>query len=163
MTASPVLAPSRAPRSRPDIGATAQIALGVEPSPLEVGRIRKTMAKTLWSWGLTGLADDVLLVVSELVTNAVQHTPGSEIAFVATRGDGHVLIEVVDGSTDAPAKPHAITDNAENGRGLALVEALTSDWGWTPHEDGTKSTWAVIAISDEEHTYASSSERGARP
>jgi len=154
MTASPALAPSSAPRNRPDIGATAQIALGVESSPREVGRVRKTMAKALGAWGVTGLADDVLLVVSELVTNAVQHALGSEIAFVATCGDGHVLIEASDASTAAPAKPRAITDNAEDGRGLALVEALASDWGWTPHEDGTKSTWAVIAISAEEREYA---------
>jgi two-component sensor histidine kinase len=112
------------------------------------------MAKALRTWGVPGLADDVLLIVSELVTNAVQHALGSEIAFVATRGNRHLLIEVSDGSTAAPAKPQAITDNAEDGRGLALVEALASDWGWTPHEDGTKSTWAVIAISAEEHEYA---------
>lgn len=126
---------------------SAQLAVGIAPNVQEVGRIRRVMADVLDSWEVADEADDVLMVVSELVTNAVRHAPCPEIGFTATRGDRVLLIEVEDGSALPPVLHRHRGIYAESGRGLALVDMLASAWGWIPHEDGTKSTWAMIPLA----------------
>jgi anti-sigma regulatory factor (Ser/Thr protein kinase) len=112
------------------------------------------MEKSLVEWGLTDVVDNALLLVSELVTNAVQHAPHAGIGFTATRDEGLLLIEVQDGSADAPVLRHEPADMAESGRGLGLVDSLADDWGWMSQADGTKSTWALITVppADGSHT-----------
>lgn len=75
-----------------------------------------------------GLArlDDVLLVVSELVTNAVQ-AGAKRIVVELELGPQRLVLTVVD---DATGQPHvkAANDSATNGRGLALVDSLADTW-----------------------------------
>lgn len=99
------------------------------------------------AWGLDALiTNDAELVTSELVTNVVRHAPCPEIGFTATYGEELLLIQVHDGSANPPVLHHGSTGSAESGRGLVLVSSLTRDWGWMPHGDGTKSTWALIDV-----------------
>ncbi|MFE2426577.1 ATP-binding protein [Streptomyces sp. NPDC059373] len=135
-----------APRMCPDLAPTAQLAMGAAPEPREVRRVRQEMEKALVTWEVVHVIDDVLLVVSELVTNAVRHAPRPEIGFTATRCEGLLLIEVQDGSANPPILRHGSAGSTESGRGLGLVHSLARDWGWMPHGDGTKSTWALIAV-----------------
>jgi anti-sigma regulatory factor (Ser/Thr protein kinase) len=136
-----------APRMCPDLAPTAQLAMGAAPEPREVRRVRQEMEKALVAWEVVHIVDDVLLVVSELVTNAVRHAPRPEIGFTATRGEGLLLIEVQDGSANPPIlRRRGQAGTAESGRGLGLVHSLARDWGWMPHGDGTKSTWALIDV-----------------
>lgn len=67
---------------------------------------------------------DLVLVVSELATNAVRHaqTPFD----VVVRANGHVRLEIEDGSTEVPV-PRAPSE--EGGRGLAIVDQLCDRWG----------------------------------
>jgi anti-sigma regulatory factor (Ser/Thr protein kinase) len=85
-----------------------------------------------------GGLDDWLLVVSELVTNAAIHA-GTQFR-VVVRWDGErVMIEVFDGGGGVPvvlAEPPSV-----GGRGLFLVERLTSAWGFDPSATG-KRVWA---------------------
>ncbi|QKV95942.1 ATP-binding protein [Streptomyces sp. NA02950] len=83
--------------------------------------------------GLSSLADDAALVVSELVTNAVQHSHGREITLTLSLRDGHLHIRVHDGMNSRlpiVSKPDA---HAENGRGLWVVESIANQrhgsWG----------------------------------
>ncbi|RDG37839.1 ATP-binding protein [Streptomyces corynorhini] len=109
--------------------------------------IRASVRRVADAWGLDALiVDDAELVASELVTNAVRHVPCPEIGFTATYAEKLLLIQVHDGSVDPPVLRHGSTGSAESGRGLVLVRALTLDWGWMPHGDGTKSTWALIYV-----------------
>jgi anti-sigma regulatory factor (Ser/Thr protein kinase) len=88
------------------------------------------------------LAQNGLLVVSELVANAVTHGR-PPIRLEVTGEPGRVRIEVHDaaGGTPAPQQP---TDTG--GRGLRLVAGLARDWGWVPAADGTgKCVWAELA------------------
>jgi anti-sigma regulatory factor (Ser/Thr protein kinase) len=87
---------------------------------------------------------DGLLVVSELVTNAVRH--GRPPARLEVTGEpGRVLLRVHDAAPRPPA-PRAATGDRPGGRGLHLVAALTADWGCTPHRDGPgKYVWAELA------------------
>jgi signal transduction histidine kinase len=97
------LAPAPAPRAHPALAATAQIAIGIAPKPSEVRRVRNEVAAALAAWRIPRATDLVLLVVSELVTNAIRHAPCSEIQVAATYGDGVLLVEVRDGA----GRPHA--------------------------------------------------------
>jgi anti-sigma regulatory factor (Ser/Thr protein kinase) len=87
--------------------------------------------------------DDVLVLTSELATNAVLHarTP-LEVGIVTT--DDVVLICVADGHADDPSLPTP-SDSRESGRGIMLVRALADDWGVLPDvERGGKVVWFQI-------------------
>lgn len=101
-------------------------------------------------WGRPELADTVELVVSELVTNAIQaagQSPGSGPAIPVVRlwlASDHrgVLISVWDGSSQAPMRRESGPDD-ESGRGLLIVESLGRDWGSYRTADG-KVVWVLI-------------------
>lgn len=105
--------------------------------------------QVVWEWGLAELNDETELVVSELLTNAiaasaaVADTPLVRL-WVLSDG-GQVLILVWDASPRRPVRVEA-DEEAEGGRGLLLVEAISSRWGCYSPLDGTtgKVTWAAI-------------------
>lgn len=88
-------------------------------------------ARTLIAQKLGDLPDKslqvVLLLTSELVTNAVRHGTGSVELRVAW-GDGDVRVEVEDQSPEWPVV-QAVDGDALNGRGLVLVDHLSTGWG----------------------------------
>lgn len=87
------------------------------------------------------VVEDAMLLVSELVTNSVLH--GGPPVVVAIECDGGALqVRVRDGSPVLPARRSAAHDE-EGGRGLALVDTLSSDWGVDPQPDG-KHVWFVL-------------------
>lgn len=94
---------------------------------------------------------DVLeLLVSELVTNAVQHSPQSTTVTVEVlRGERTVRIAVTDAGALLPrprrAASFAESSAAEHGRGLLLVEALAESWGSRPVPGG-KVVWCDVAV-----------------
>ncbi|MEU1514799.1 ATP-binding protein [Streptomyces sp. NPDC005811] len=107
--------------------------------------------ETLAGWGLAGTerADDVLLCVSELVTNALLHgvPPGRQF-LLFLRYDGRVIrVEVHDSGAGVP---HVIEDGDEDedegGRGLLLVSALSDQWGVRERELG-KAVWCEFVRS----------------
>jgi serine/threonine-protein kinase RsbW len=92
------------------------------------------------------LADDGIagLLVSELVTNSLQHSdsgrPGGTVTVTVAVIAGDVLVEVTDeGGAAHPAPRDGGTDE-EDGRGLHLAEQLAADWGYTGGK-GRLSTW----------------------
>ncbi|WP_280705868.1 ATP-binding protein [Kitasatospora sp. GP30] len=97
---------------------------------------------------LEGLLDpetcsDAALVATELVANAAAASAvGGGIELRVEVGGGSLRIEVFDCATDTP-KRRCADESAEGGRGLHLVEELTSLWGWHPVEGG-KVVWAVL-------------------
>ncbi|KJK57898.1 ATP-binding protein [Saccharothrix sp. ST-888] len=134
-----------------------QVQLAVQADPAEVGRARRWVRSRLQGQGVEPdeqLAETIVLVVSELVTNAVVHTgcpavlrlsmplccPGVD-GMEAPRVVA-VRVEVADASRTAPAPRHAPGD-ATNGRGLELVEMLCDRWGWYPDGSG-KRVWCEI-------------------
>jgi serine/threonine-protein kinase RsbW len=91
--------------------------------------------------------DAVTLVVSELLGNAVRHAgipDDGELGVDWTVGADEVVISVEDPSSELPVRREAGPD-APNGRGLKIVEALTSSWGVEPTQRG-KRVWARVSI-----------------
>src|SRR4051812_39637493 len=92
--------------------------------------------------------DDVELVVAELVTNAVLH--GAAPVTLRLRLDPVVVrVEVHDTGRQRPiAMPGGV--DAMTGRGLALVAALSREWGVEPTPDGGKVVWAQVPAEGTE-------------
>jgi anti-sigma regulatory factor (Ser/Thr protein kinase) len=86
--------------------------------------------------------DDLTLVVSELVTNAVVHGAG-EVVVDVTIHDAGIRVEVADAAPEV--KPIAPVVDGESGRGLLLVSRLAHRWGVRRHDSG-KVFWADLAF-----------------
>jgi len=113
------------------------------------GRARAWTRRILWEWQLTSVWDAAELVVSELSTNAIlvsRPLARPVIRLTLTRDEGDLAIFVRDYCRGTP-RPATAGDEDENGRGLLLVEAMSSRWGWYAPEDGTpgKVVWAVLS------------------
>jgi len=106
-------------------------------------RARALVRETLRDWGLAEIFDDAALVVTELVTNAVTHGR-SAFRLQLSRTPGAFRIEVVDGGPGTP-EPQPQDIDAEGGRGIMLVDAMSSSWGVENVPSG-KLVWAEIAI-----------------
>jgi anti-sigma regulatory factor (Ser/Thr protein kinase) len=88
--------------------------------------------------------DAAALVVSELVTNGILHAR-TDLELVVTLGDGVVRIEVADGSPGLPvAKPRS--EHAGTGRGLTMVDAVSSQWGFRTAPEGGKTVWVDLRV-----------------
>ncbi len=95
---------------------------------------RAHLRQLLSGWGRAELSPDAGVVVSELVTNAVAASAGLRLAaapvLVWLGSDTHcLLLAVTDASPRRPVRLNLGTDT-EGGRGLALVEAFSTRWGW---------------------------------
>ncbi|MEU6213578.1 ATP-binding protein [Streptomyces sp. NPDC090085] len=97
-----------------------------------------------WGWDGTETADDVLLLVSELLTNASLHAGGC-VELVLTSGTA-LRIEVFDATTTLPRRHPSPQRGLPGGHGLYIVERLSDRWGSTVH-DGGKAVWAEIEAS----------------
>ncbi|CAM5558460.1 MULTISPECIES: ATP-binding protein [Streptomyces] len=126
--------------------------LEIRPDPAEVGRARRWARSRLAGSGITAdepLAETLILLVSELVTNAVVHTGRPAVLRLCLPGpaaekcpSATVRVEVTDRSSRAPV-PRCADDDATGGRGLALVDCLADRWGWSPEGAG-KSIWCEL-------------------
>lgn len=127
-----VLADRRAlPRTRID----------VEHSALGPAQARAAVHEHAEALGLNGVRDDVLLLVSEMVTNAVRYaTPPVRLEISAGAED--VVVAVCDGSTAQPS-PRPVDKDAEGGRGMLLVDMLATEHGVRTDPPG-KAVWVRL-------------------
>jgi anti-sigma regulatory factor (Ser/Thr protein kinase) len=127
--------------------------------PSTVGRARAYARWVLDTWQLSAMADTVELLVSELVTNAVNNTGVIDESVDERLVAGKVnpiylglsvlvetlLIEVWDVSTTPPLRRVA-SDDDETGRGLLLMEMLSKEWDFEVLETGGKIVWCKCLI-----------------
>lgn len=109
------------------------------------GHARRFLADVLCPIHATRVLDEALLLVSELVGNAVRH--GLPPVEVDVRCDGGDMLEVRvrDSLTAQPKLKHVDLDS-EGGRGIALVDLLSDQWGTEP-EPGGKVVWFRLSLS----------------
>ena len=95
----------------------------VRRHPSEISRARDLARKALTNWGLADHTDLAELIVSELATNALRHGAGPITVRLAFTQEADLWTEVHD---DGPGRPvlHQTTADDEQGRGLALLDAL---------------------------------------
>ena len=122
--------------------------LRLRPEPMSAGKARMLVADACRAWALPHLVDAGQLAASELVTNAVQHARTELLVTVAGRGRG-LYLAVRDGSADRPcllpSAPAGADCTDEHGRGLWIVQQVTSAWGAVPTHDGAgKVVWASV-------------------
>ena len=108
------------------------------PSSVRLGR---DLAEVhLNKWGLAAMADDVTLIVSELLTNAIAAGRGM-VTMRLLLGSDALTIEVTDVSPGRPRRKRAAANDI-GGRGLQIIEFLAESWGDRPSPDGGKVVWA---------------------
>lgn len=112
-----------------------------------VAAARNFVAEALKSRGLTMVVDDALIVVSELVTNAVTHAESGCVVRVGV-SQSAVRISVVDSGRGTP-DPKPFSGDQPHGRGLHIVGALTRAWGVTDVPGG-KMVWAELSLTPVE-------------
>jgi anti-sigma regulatory factor (Ser/Thr protein kinase) len=113
---------------------------------------REFTGQILQGWGLLVLADDAAVIVSELVTNAQRHggravngAAHEGIELILWRRSGQVVCAVTDPGFGAPV-PVQPDPFGEAGRGLHVVQALSSTWGWTRLGGSRKAVWAAMGV-----------------
>lgn len=110
------------------------------------GLARQNLDRALDTWGVP--PDDrwpALMVVSELVTNAVEHAR-TPVLLNITMTDGGLLVEVQDESADEP-RLRLSDDLSPRGHGLRVVQGLADRWSWMPAPGG-KTVWATVPLSE---------------
>jgi hypothetical protein len=112
---------------------------------------RRRLAAILPQWSLPQFETVAALIATELVTNCVVATCRTQWAAAPPpfrlwlHGGPSVLVIVAWDATVAAPVPRNAEDDDESGRGLAIIDALSAQWGfYYPAEFGGKVTWAII-------------------
>jgi anti-sigma regulatory factor (Ser/Thr protein kinase) len=132
-------------------------------SELIAASARAFASHVLRTWDCSVLLDRVVLVVSELATNALLHgcVRARTLARIYRDGDA-VWFEIDDRSTAEPQirPPGADIDERAGGRGLLLVDALTDGFGWREAESGKTvfARWSLSAAAEQAGAAASGTE-----
>src|ERR1022692_1318541 len=138
------------PLTRPCGPRVASRAAGTDAS--SVRESRDFTVLTLRRWGVADRAEDIVVVVSELLTNAIRHAQpaaaqprlGWPIRLDLLQSGPCVLCMVVDpsGRPPVPQEPGCL---GEAGRGLQIISALSDQWGFTTPTDLGKVVWAMFS------------------
>jgi anti-sigma regulatory factor (Ser/Thr protein kinase) len=137
---------------------------------------RQRLAADLVAAGIfAGAVGDAVLVVSELLSNAIRHArplPGSSVQVAWALDEGAVEVAVSDGGAPTRPVPVQPTVSSLGGRGLGVVENLARSWG-VRSDDGGLTVWAVLAApparyratvpSEEPQAAVQAARRNRRP
>jgi anti-sigma regulatory factor (Ser/Thr protein kinase) len=121
------------------------------PDARSVGAAREFSLATLRRWGVADRTDDIAVVLSELLTNALRHSAASPpglaqpVRVALVQPGRFVLVVVTDPGRQVPVlkEPDYL---AESGRGLHVINALSDAWGCTTPTGAGKAVWALFAV-----------------
>ncbi|WP_329219866.1 ATP-binding protein [Streptomyces sp. NBC_01485] len=158
-----------------DPAAVSDAASCALPARFEAVReARQFTKRTLDQWDdVADCFDDVCLVVSELVTNALRHGLSSDdstrnqhppVRLHLMRWTGRLVCAVRDPSRDSPLPRESEDFSAESGRGLFLVDSFADSWGWHPLSSslGGKVVWALFRLPAPHGPHGPRSPRSPR-
>jgi PAS domain S-box-containing protein len=149
------------------ITTTDQVHATFAPDSRSVAAARRFIRRTLLDWGAASVVDDALLLVSELVTNAVVHA-GTQTDVTCSRYEGGIQVDVLDRypARGLPVEVPAADSSREGGRGLHLSSALASAWG-VEYTRAAKRVWFRLevpgAVSHEIREPATGAQRARQP
>ncbi|SCK57596.1 ATP-binding protein [Streptomyces sp. WMMB 322] len=139
-------------------------AVEFQALPSRIGQVRRIVAAQLRYWRLESLVDAAALGVTELLTNVHRHTGSDkhcsvEIVF---RRD-HLTVSVRDHDPRLP-RVRSAEPAATNGRGLALIAAVSASWGMRAQNDGSgKVVWFTLPVTFGTPPQRASALAGAGP
>lgn len=125
-------------------------SIELSPEPASVALARRWSHEVVARAGAAEVADTMVLLVSELVSNVVLHA-GTPCSLHVHSGADRIRVEVVDGSDHLPASPTPTDPLAPSGRGLQLVHGLSSACGVTAEPAGGKRIWFELAVDPSMH------------
>jgi anti-sigma regulatory factor (Ser/Thr protein kinase) len=111
------------------------------PRPASAGVARELVAWQLRDWQVEDLCENAALIITELVANAIRYAR-TDVKVRVQHLENGIRLEVSDGST-LTLRPRQAGAHEETGRGLLLVEALSSRYGVDADERG-KCVWAEV-------------------
>ncbi|WP_432824815.1 SpoIIE family protein phosphatase [Dactylosporangium sp. CA-092794] len=154
-----VLTAGVGPRPRSDDVALVCLAVDPRPEPpatahpsaqrrfrgdaVSASAARRFAADILTAWGERRLVDDTLLLLDEVITNAIQHTVGAVVVRLEL-APARLRVSVADRS-ERPPSPRPAGADSENGRGLLIVATVAAAWGSIPNPAGGKEVWFELA------------------
>ncbi|MDP9118353.1 MAG: ATP-binding protein [Actinomycetota bacterium] len=122
-------------------------------SPSAARMARAVTSAILTGWGLPQVIDDTVLVVSELVHNAIKHAPGWEsYELELVRRPNGIRVYLADGSSLRPVVLE-LSHDKPSGRGMRIIETLASSWGSDEYHGG-KRVWLDIDTNEPDHEEA---------
>ena len=125
---------------------TAPAHLRVPPQEASVGRARAFLADRVCQEHSAGLSATAVLLVSELVTNAVRHGgPPIDIEVICDQG-ADLQVRVRDAGPELP-EVGDLDLAVEGGRGVAMVDLLSDAWGVDSHAGDGKTVWFCLSTS----------------
>ena len=125
-----------------DVTAPTRVALA--PTPKSVGLARRFLRERRCPRHHAEVVDAAVLLVSELVTNAVRHASPPITLEVICESSHALQVRVSDATPEVPTPLDPATQD-EGGRGLAITQVLSDDWGIDPNEDQDgKTVWFRI-------------------
>jgi hypothetical protein len=130
-----------------------RMSMTLQPEPVAPSIARNLVGDACRKWRLPELLHPARLVMSELVTNAVEHA-GTELTALVTRRGSGMHLAVADRLDRNPRiikqrRPRRGEPLDERGRGLQVVAATATAWGWLPTPVG-KVVWATLQPAREE-------------
>jgi PAS domain S-box-containing protein len=141
------------------VSRTQSLDVTLPPQPASVAEARQRVRDLLVAHGRDDLLDAAVLLVSELVTNALLHA-ATDIGVSATLDGEGLHVGVSDGSRHLPSR-REYGPTSGTGRGLLMLESMVDEWGVTQRRDG-KTVWFRLSAA-EVHPHAASSPDTAHP
>lgn len=140
------------------MGVEQQATFSVAAEPTSVGDARRFLRSALYGWDADGFEETATLLVSEVVTNVVLHAR-TAAALVVRLVEDRLRVEVRDGSPLLPiAKQYGI--EATTGRGVGLLDAMSSAWGVEATASG-KTVWFELEAGDPADGEATAADAGS--
>jgi anti-sigma regulatory factor (Ser/Thr protein kinase) len=113
----------------------------VPTDPARIGAVRHAAERHLTEVGVDAQIDAIILMISELITNALRH--GSPPATISVNTEGRRVRVAV--SDHSPEVPHVLPmePTRVGGNGMRIIDSLSNTWGYEP-VDGGKAVWFEV-------------------
>jgi anti-sigma regulatory factor (Ser/Thr protein kinase) len=124
-----------------------QRSIRLTRTPSAAAQARRQVRAAIRAWKVPVDPDIAILLTSDLVTNAIMHGDGETVTLAVRCSGSRLRVDVYDTSRSLPVAVDGPADS-ENGRGLVLVAALSTEWG-SFHTPAGKAVYFTLAFQPE--------------